>query len=736
MSAVPAARVRVRVPATSANLGPGFDALGIALSLYNRVEAEIGEDGLSVDVTGEGSSDLPRDSSNLVWRAMKAFFEAAGVPEPRGVRLRLANSIPPASGLGSSAAAIVGGLVAASALTGAALAPERMLALAAELDGHPDNVAAALAGGMVVVVPVQGGGYMWTRVVPPVSPRVAVALPDLALETKQSRGVLPRTVAFSDAAFNVGRAALLVAALGQGRFDLLSTAMQDRLHQDYRLPLVPGGPALIKELIREGWGICLSGSGPSIIAIGTGEGPGRAMSDAFEQSGVKCRILDLEVDERGACLEHTALPTPSGTSSRTCAGWSSAPVIVQKYGGSSVATPDLLRRVAGRVADVRRTGARVVVVVSAMGDSTDNLLALAGAVARDPERRELDALMATGEQVSVALLAMALQDLGVDAVSLSGGRLGIATDGVFCRARVSAVNTDNIRGALDRGQVVIAAGFQGTGPDGLITTLGRGGSDATAVVLAAALEARACEIYTDVDGVYSADPRVVPGARLLPVLSYDEMSEMASLGARVMQLRSVELARRHGVPLVVRCGQGSGPGTLIREADTVDETMEGAIVRAVTHSTGEAKVVLEDVPDVPGVAAKVFGALAAQNIRVDMIIQGRGHGGRNDIAFTVAEDDRDTAVAVCKAIAAQIGGCGVTVDGAAKVSVVGPGINQDARIAAAMFECLAGLGINIEMISTSGLRISCLIKPDRVEEAVRALHQRLIGPIGPASPPD
>jgi aspartate kinase len=614
-----------------------------------------------------------------------------------------------------------------------------MLALAAELDGHPDNVAAALAGGMVVVVPVQGGGYTWTRLTPPVPPRVAVALPNLALPTKQARGVLPSSVAFADAAFNVGRAALLVAALGQGRFDLLSTAMQDRLHQDYRIPLVPGGPALLKELMREGWGICLSGSGPSVIALGTGDGPGAAMAEAFRRAGVRCRILNLQMDERGACLERGGLGADAGVqggSGRTCAGWSSAPVVVQKYGGSSVATPGLMRLVAGRVAEVRRTGARVVVVVSAMGDSTDDLLSLARAVARDPERRELDALMATGEQVSVALLAMALQDLGIDAVSMSGGRLGIATDGVFCRARVSRVNTDNIRTALAKGQVVIAAGFQGTGPDGMITTLGRGGSDATAVVLAAALEAWRCEIYTDVEGVYTADPRVVPEARLLPRLSYDEMSEMASLGAKVMQLRSVELARRHGVPLVVRRGGGDGPGTAIGEVGEVDamdhETMdmEGAVVRAVTHSVGEAKVVLEDVPDVPGVAAKVFGALAAQNIRVDMIIQGRGRDGNNDIVFTVAEDDRETAVAACEEVAAGLGGCRVTVAEAAKVSVVGAGISQDARVAAAMFECLADLGINIEMISTSGLRISCLIRPDKVEEAVRALHARLVAPAG------
>lgn len=742
MSASPAPRTRVcvRVPATSANLGPGFDALGIALSLYNRVQAEVTGDGLEVEVTGEGSSELPRDSSNLVWQAMEAFFQAAAVPPPRGVRLRLTNAIPPASGLGSSAAAIVGGLLAASRLVDVSLPPERILALAARLDGHPDNVAAALAGGMVVVVPQQGGEYRWTRMLPPASLRVAVALPELALPTKHSRGVLPQEVPLADAAFNVGRAALLVAAVAQGRFDLLGTAMQDKLHQDYRLPLVPGGSSLLRSAMRDGWGISLSGSGPSVIAIGTGEGPGAAMYEAFSRAGVRCRILELEVDPHGAALEHDAasadtLPATSparavAAAPRRCPARSSRPLVVHKYGGSSVATPELIRRVAARVADVRRSGTGIVVVVSAMGDATDSLLALAGAVARLPDRRELDALMATGEQVSVALLAMALQDLGIDAVSLSGGMLGIITDGVFCRARISRVHTDNIRAALDKGQVVIAAGFQGTGPDGQITTLGRGGSDATAVVLSAALGASVCEIFTDVDGVYTADPRIVADAALLPSVSYDEMSEMASLGAKVLQLRSVELARRHGVRLVVKSSLKPGPGTIIREADAMAETqtMEGALVRAVTHTTGEAKVVLENVPDVPGVAARVFGALAAQNIRVDMIIQGLGRGGLNDIAFTVTEDERDAAVAACRSVADQLGACRVTVEEAAKVSVVGAGINQDARIAAAMFECLAGLGINIEMISTSGLRISCLIRPDRVQEAVRALHERLVKP--------
>jgi aspartate kinase len=764
---MPAAkRVSVRVPATSANLGPGFDAVGIALSLHNHVEAELTKtDGLQIEVTGEGRDDIPCDRTNLVWRAMESLFRLAGMSPPAGVSLRLTNRIPPASGLGSSAAAIVGGLIAAAGLAGLVVPMERLLALAAELDGHPDNVAAALVGGMVVVVP-QRDGYRWIRLLPRTNLRVAVAMPELALPTKQSRGVLPDRVTHSDAAFNVGRTALLVAALAEGRFDLLSTAMQDRLHQDYRLPLLPGGPALLKLAMSEGWGISLSGSGPSLIALGAGEAPGVAMGASFAQAGVRCRVLNLRVDSRGAELDHDPLdcdrddldaldapddpcdpgdphaphhPDARGSSTgsrlphaRGPAGWQRGrPLIVQKYGGSSVATPELIKQVAARIAAAREQGNDLVVVVSAMGDATDNLLALASTVARLPERRELDALIATGEQVSVALLAMALQDLGIDAISLSGMQLGIVTDGVYSRARISRVHTNNILAAISRGQVVIAAGFQGTGRDGHITTLGRGGSDATAVVLAAALEARACEIFTDVTGVYTADPRVVPQARLLSHVSYDEMSEMSGLGAKVLQLRSVELARRHHVRLVVRSSVEPGQGTAIDEVDVVDvdameETMEGALVRGVTHASGEAKIVLEGVPDVPGMAAAVFSALAGDNIRVDMIIQGRGRDGRNDIAFTVPEEDQEEALAACRDAVAHVGACRVTIETVAKVSLVGAGITQDVRIAAAMFETLAGLGINIEMISTSATRISCLIRPERAEDAVRALHARFV----------
>jgi len=728
-------RVVVRAPATSANLGPGFDAVGISLSLYNRAEAVVAGDGLEITIEGEGEDSIPRDESNLVWQAICRFYAEVGRPLPPGVRLGLRNGIPPSSGLGSSAAAIACGLLMAAGLTGVELPPQSLIRLAADLDGHPDNVAPALLGGMVVVVPDGRDGYRWLRLLPRSDLRVAVALPDMAVSTKHARQVLPGQVAFGDAAFNAGRAALLVGALAEGRLDLLSAAMEDRLHQAHRLPLVPGAAAALEAALREGWGVCLSGSGPSVVALGSGPDPRDRMALAFAAAGVSCRVLDLNVDCGGARLIEA-----SEERGRPAADWSGGgrwppprarvtpgPLLVHKYGGTSVSTPDKLKQVARRIASCRGNGRGLVVVVSAMGDGTDALLSLAGAVSGLPNGRELDRLLATGEQASVALLAMALGELGIDAVSVCGANLGIITDGVFLRARVERVQTGPIQACLDRGQVVIAAGYQGISAAGELTTLGRGGSDTSAVALAAALGAPICEIYTDVDGVYTADPRVVPSARLLRRIGYDEMAEMAGLGAGVMQPRAVELARRHGVRIVVRHCELAGDGTLISDdEDTEAETMEATIVRSVAHSLGEVRIVLESVPDRPGVAARVFRAMAADNISVDMIIQGQSHGDRNDIAFTVSRDDSAAALAACTSIGAEVGARRVAAEDVVKVSVIGAGVTGDMRVLAAIFDCLAEAGINIEMISTSGTRVSCLIRPELAAEAVQRLHQRLI----------
>lgn len=721
-------KVTVRVPATSANLGPGFDALGLALTLYNTVEARPVPAGLEIAVEGEGRGSIPTDESNLVWQAMLALFESLGEPPPGGVRLRLANGVPPCSGLGSSAAAIVGGLLAAQALAGRKLPMPDLLALAARLDGHPDNVAPALLGGMVIVVPTDGG-YRWLRLPPAPGLVVTVALPELSVETEKARKMLPREVPLSDAAFNVGRAALLVGALSQQRLDLLGAAMEDRLHQTQRLTMVPGGASALRGAAAKGWGASLSGSGPSLLALGYDDAPARSMAAAFTEAGITCRILRLGIDHGGA----TVLDGVPGPQAPHGPDPATAPllrrrVVVQKYGGTSVATPEMIAAIAERIRASALEGDDLVVVVSAMGGSTDHLLSLASSVTRRPDLRELDVLLSTGELVSVALLAMALEDLGVKAVSLSGARLGVMTDGVFSRAKIRGISVENIRRELDGGRVVIATGFQGLSDEGQITTLGRGGSDATAVALAAALGAERCEIYTDVEGVYTADPRVVPRARLLPSVTYDEMSELAGLGAKVLQLRAVELGRRYGVRLLVRHAHAPGAGTTIQEETYMNEIVEGALIRGVAHSTGDHKIVVEKLPDEPGVAARVFAALASRNIRVDMIIQGMGRGRRNDIAFTVAAEDARAAEEACREVASEVGARGVTAEEVAKVSLVGAGISQDVRVAAAMFECLAGLGINIEMISTSGTRISCLIRPERAGEAVRALHERFIEP--------
>lgn len=397
-------------------------------------------------------------------------------------------------------------------------------------------------------------------------------------------------------------------------------------------------------------------------------------------------------------------------------------LIVQKYGGSSVATPERIKKVAEKVAAASRLGSKVVVVVSAMGDTTDGLLSLARQITTRPSDREMDMLLSTGEQVSIALLAMALHALGIEAVSLTGGQAGISTDGVHRKARIIQVEPARILTELDKGKIVIVAGFQGVNPEDDIATLGRGGSDTTAVALAAALQADSCEIYTDVDGVYTADPRVVPDARKIDRISYDEMLEMAGLGAQVMQLRSVEYGKTHGVMIHVRSSFTGRPGTIIAE---VGEVSPNNPVRGVAHDTKIAKVSLAGVPDRPGIAHQVFAALAKHSVNVDMIIQGYTSEGTADISFTIHEDDLDHAEPVVREQAELLGVKGVAFDpGAAKVSIVGAGIASNAGVAARMFEALAEEDINIEMITCSEIKISCVIRASEVQRAVRAIHSK------------
>ncbi len=400
-------------------------------------------------------------------------------------------------------------------------------------------------------------------------------------------------------------------------------------------------------------------------------------------------------------------------------------LIVQKYGGSSLATADRIRHVAARIARERAEGERLVVVVSAMGDTTDDLLALAAQITPDPDPRELDVLLATGEHMSGTLVAMALHAMGIPAISLTGPQAGIRTDTRHGRARIANVDPARLVRELDAGRVVIVAGFQGATGEGFlesdVTTLGRGGSDTTAVALAARLGADRCEILTDVDGIYTADPRVVPEARLLPVIGYEEMLELAQQGAQVMQTRAVELGWVNGVVIAVRSTFSDHPGTRIREDPLVEQRNK---VRGLATDRHVAKVTLVGVPDRPGVAHAVFAPLAEAGINVDMIVQNVGHAGTTDLSFTIPSVDLARAERLLDEIRRELGAAEVTTDrDVAKVSIVGAGIQNAPGYAARMFGTLAEAGINIEMISTSEIRITCIIAEADVEAAAQALHR-------------
>jgi aspartate kinase len=396
-------------------------------------------------------------------------------------------------------------------------------------------------------------------------------------------------------------------------------------------------------------------------------------------------------------------------------------IIVQKYGGTSVADAARISTVADRVVAARAAGDDVVVVVSAMGDTTDDLLALAGQITDVPEPRELDMLLTAGERIAMSLLAIAINARGVHAASYTGSQAGIITDTQHGKARIVEIRPQRIRESLEAGNVVIIAGFQGLSTSYDITTLGRGGSDTTAVAMAAALGAEVCEIWTDVDGVYTADPRLEPRARRIDRISSEEMLELAAAGAKVLQTRSVEYARRTGVPLHVRSSFTGGPGTWVVE----DDGMEQALIRGVALDAGEAKVTLDDVPDRPGVAARVFRAVADAGINVDMIVQNVSHDGATDLSFTVAREDLARLDEALAGIAHEVGAVRSSVDAdIAKLSLVGAGMKSNPGVAADMFDALAGEGINIDMISTSPIRVSCVIRAADAERAVRAVHAR------------
>jgi aspartate kinase len=420
--------------------------------------------------------------------------------------------------------------------------------------------------------------------------------------------------------------------------------------------------------------------------------------------------------------EQAAPRDPSGT----------RPVVVQKFGGSSLGEAARIRRVAQRIARARADGADLVVVVSAMGDTTDELLQLAAAITDDPDPRELDMLLATGEHQSATLVSMALHAMGVKAISLTGAQAGITTDASHGRARIANVEPRRVRKELDNGSVVIVAGFQGQRPSldadggasasepGETTTLGRGGSDTTAVALAAALRAGRCQIFTDVRGIYTADPRLVPEARQLSTIGYEEMLELAQQGAQVMQVRAVELGWINGVEIEVLSSFEDAPGTLIREDPLVEQRNK---VRGLAHDRNVAKVTLLAVPDRPGIARSVFGPLADEGINVDMIVQNVGHDGATDISFTVPRVELARAERTLAPVVAEMGARGITTDPTvAKVSIIGAGLHNAPGYAARMFGTLADAGVNIEMISTSEVRITCVIGEAGLSKALEALH--------------
>jgi len=395
-------------------------------------------------------------------------------------------------------------------------------------------------------------------------------------------------------------------------------------------------------------------------------------------------------------------------------------LIVQKYGGTSVGDVERIKNVARRALATQRAGNDVVVVVSAMSGETNRLLKLAQAVTERPDEREQDVVAATGEQVTIGLTALAIQGLGGRARSFTGPQVRILTDSAFSKARIRSIDSGKLRQALQRGEIAVVAGFQGEDEEGNITTLGRGGSDTTAVAVAAAIEAHACEIYTDVDGVYTTDPNVVPQARKLDRICYEEMLELAGAGAKVLQIRSVEFAMKYNVPLWVKSSFTQDPGTLVCPEEP---SMEHVVVSGIAYDRNEAKVAVRGVTDKPGVAARIFKPLADANIVVDLIIQNVGQGGYADMSFTVGKTDLPQALEIVRGVAAELGAKTVeTDDQIAKVSIVGVGMRNHAGVAAKAFDVLAGAGINIEMISTSEIKVSIVIAAKFMELAVRELH--------------
>lgn len=705
--------VKVRIPATTANLGSGFDCLGMALSLYLEIEMERIEQGFEFRAAGEGAEMLASDKNNLIYRAASMVMDKANIsPKNRGLKIVIKNEIPVERGLGSSAAAIIGGIMGATQLYDLSLSREEMLQLAFEIEGHLDNIVPALIGGFTISYRNQKGQIRWVKLDVPDDLKAVVGIPSYTLSTEEMRKVLPKQVSLQDAVDNLSKSALLVNALQQSRWELIPEAMQDRLHQPFRLPFIKGAKNIFTEVQKSGIaGVALSGSGPTIISLvkeGLEKEIMKIMKQTFSDADIKSQVKVLEPDTDGATVVK---------------GEQNYPIIVQKYGGSSLADTNKIKIVAQKIVEKARQGNRMIVVVSAMGKTTDDLINKACQIIAEPSEREMDMLLSTGEQVSIALVTMAIHYLGEEAISFTGAQAGIRTNNSYSKARINSINEQRIKKALNQGKIVIVAGFQGIDDEGNITTLGRGGSDTTAIALAARMKAEFCEIYTDVDGIFTADPGLVPEARKIKEISHDEISEMAILGAKVLYYRAIDIARNYGIKILVKSTFQNGTGTMIRTKEEI-LMLEKVNVRAVTHEMNVGKIILKSVPDIPGIAANLFRALADEEIIVDMIIQSAEQDKMNDIAFTVAQNNLEKAIGITRKVAEDIGSPKVLSDKeVAKISIVGAGVTSDPRIAARMFEALAGNNINIDMISTSGTRISCLIQKEHIEKAVKAVHQ-------------
>jgi aspartate kinase len=705
--------VKVRVPATTANLGSGFDCLGMALSLYLNIEMERTGEGFVFQAEGEEVGMISSDKDNLIYKAACLVMEKAGInPGLNGIKISIKNEIPIERGLGSSASAIIGGILGASQLYDVNLSREEILQMAYLLEGHLDNIVPALIGGFTISYKDHNGQIRWVKLDVPHDLRAVVGIPPYTLSTEEMRKVLPKQVSLQDAVDNLSKSALLVNALQQSKWELIPEAMQDRLHQPFRMPFIKGAKNIFSEVQKSGIaGVALSGSGPTIISLvkdGAENEIIKIMRHTFYKAGVKSQVKVLDPDTDGARIEE---------------GKTTTPIIVQKYGGSSVSDIQMIKKVAQKIVEQARQGNRMIVVVSAMGKTTDELIEKSYEIVENPSEREMDMLLSTGEQVSIALVAMAIHALGEEAISFTGGQAGIMTNHSHTKARINSINYQRIKRALDKGKIVIVAGFQGIDDEGNITTLGRGGSDTTAIALAAKMKAARCEVYTDVDGVFTADPTLVPEARKIKEISHDEMSEMAILGSKVLYYRAIDIARNYRVNILVKSSFGNGKGTVVQTREEIP-MLEKVQVRAVTHEINVGKIIIKDVPDIPGIAAKLFKALASKDIIVDMIIQSAEHNQVNDIAFTVPSGDLKKAIKITKKVAEEIGSPEVFSDKeVAKISIVGAGITSDPLIAARMFEALAQNNINIDMISTSGMRISCIIHQDHIADAVRAVHQ-------------